>query len=169
MTDRLKKFWNEVITLPLPELEQIKNTLLSKNEDDRLRALLQIRELLKNDLKAEYLELACKQIDDSDNTCRWQAIIVVGEFIKNKPETIWGIIKKYGSSDDADMRSAIATVLLEHFFEINPHLFDDKFKEIKKLVKEEKNQNLLNTLSMCNLWFGSDENNKKVSVFLKRV
>lgn len=52
---------------------------------------------------------------------RWQAIIVVGEFIEAEPEAVWRFAFRWGASSDADLRMAIATCVLEHLLE---HHFD---------------------------------------------
>jgi hypothetical protein len=48
---------------------------------------------------------------------RWQAIIVVGEFIEDEPEAVWSFIVRWGASPNEDLRTAIATCLLEHLLE----------------------------------------------------
>ena len=45
---------------------------------------------------------------------RWQAIIDVGDFIESDPELVWAFALRWGSSEDDDLRAAIATCLLEH-------------------------------------------------------
>ncbi|HLJ97530.1 MAG TPA: hypothetical protein VKU02_30500 [Gemmataceae bacterium] len=48
---------------------------------------------------------------------RWQAIIAVGEFIESEPEEVWQFIRRWGGHPQEDLRSAVATVLLEHLLE----------------------------------------------------
>ncbi len=48
---------------------------------------------------------------------RWQAIIVVGEFVEDEPEAVWSFIVRWGASPNEDLRTAIATCLLEHLLE----------------------------------------------------
>jgi len=48
---------------------------------------------------------------------RWQAIIAVGEFIESDPDPVWSFALRWGSSEDEDLRAAIATCLLEHLLE----------------------------------------------------
>ena len=84
----------------------------------RLRALwLMRRQIEERGLRAAYLKLARPLIADEDNDCRWQALIVVGEFIETQPEEVWRVVRKYGASPDEDMREAVACVLLEHLLE----------------------------------------------------
>ena len=54
---------------------------------------------------------------DGENDPRWQAIIAVSEFIPTDPEPIWQFITRWGAHPDDDLRSAVATCLLEHFLE----------------------------------------------------
>src|SRR3954451_1613593 len=48
---------------------------------------------------------------------RWQAIIVVGEYIESDPEPVWQFVLRWGAHPQEDLRSAIATCLLEHLLE----------------------------------------------------
>jgi hypothetical protein len=48
---------------------------------------------------------------------RWQRIIEVGHYIRTDPEAVWEFVDRWGGHEDADLRSAIATCLLEHLLE----------------------------------------------------
>ncbi|HEU5255120.1 MAG TPA: hypothetical protein VFU28_03970 [Vicinamibacterales bacterium] len=52
---------------------------------------------------------------------RWQAMIAVGDFVETEPDAVWSFVQRWGTSPDEDLRSAVATVLLEHLLE---HHFD---------------------------------------------
>lgn len=56
---------------------------------------------------------------DPDGTLdpRWQAIIEVSEFLDDEPEAIWPFIVRWGCDPDEDIRTAVATCLLEHLLE----------------------------------------------------
>jgi hypothetical protein len=58
-----------------------------------------------------------EQAPDSERDPPWQAIIAVGEFIETDPEALWDFTLRWGSYPDADLRTAIATCLLEHLLE----------------------------------------------------
>jgi hypothetical protein len=45
---------------------------------------------------------------------RWQAIIVIEDFVQEEPDAIWSFILRWGGSADEDLRDAVATCLLEH-------------------------------------------------------
>ena len=62
---------------------------------------------------------------------RWQAIITVGEFIKDEPEAVWSFVVRWGASTDEDLRMAIATCVLEHLLE---HHFDDFISRVEHAV-----------------------------------
>lgn len=93
----------------------------SNDADTRLLAILVMQnQICRRRLMKGYLDLAASLIPDTDNTCRWQAMIVVGEYIKSQPERVWRIVEAYGAHRSADMRAAVATVLLEHLIDENP-------------------------------------------------
>src|SRR6476619_5416805 len=100
---------------------------------DRLRALWLMRCQLmqQGGRRAAYLTLARDLITDKNNGCRWQALIVIGEFITTEPETVWEVTREYGISDDEDMRNGVATVLLEHLLE---HHFATIFPRVRELA-----------------------------------
>ena len=56
-------------------------------------------------------------LPDGTEDPRWQAIIQVGMFVEHEPEVIWPFVLKWGSHEDDDVRTAIATCLLEHLLE----------------------------------------------------
>jgi hypothetical protein len=56
-------------------------------------------------------------LPDPDNDIRWQAAVVIGEFIDSEPDRVWEIIVAHSDSADADLRTAVATVLLEHLLQ----------------------------------------------------
>src|SRR4051812_13600743 len=60
---------------------------------------------------------------------RWQAIIAVGEFVEVEPEAVWSFVGRWGSSPDEDLRTAIATCLLEHLLEHHFDLFMPRVKQ----------------------------------------
>ena len=48
---------------------------------------------------------------------RWQAIIAVGAFLEQDPDAVWQFARRWGAHEEADIRTAIATCLLEHLLE----------------------------------------------------
>ncbi len=72
---------------------------------------------------------------DEESSVRWQAIIAIGEFIQEEPEPIWEFARKWGSCPDDDLRSAIATCVLEHLLEYH---FELLFPRIEELAMTEE-------------------------------
>ncbi len=87
-------------------------------------------------------------INDLDNDCRWQALIVVGEFLDCAPGEVWKVIEQYGTSADADMRAGVGCVLLEHLLE----KFDRRYRaRVNRLAA--RSVEFANTLAYC--WYSS--------------
>ena len=66
---------------------------------------------------------------------RWQAIIAVGEFIEAEPEVVWRFIERWGKHPSQDLRSAIATCLLEHLLEYH---FELVFERVTRLARSSR-------------------------------
>lgn len=113
--------------LPLDELTSLAR---SQNVDDRKRALAAMRAAYTS-THPEYLEIARGMIADVDNNCRWQATIVVGEFIQTHPAVVWEVVCEHGDSPDEDLRDAIATCLVEHLLEYH---FDWVLPKLRKRI-----------------------------------
>jgi hypothetical protein len=158
---------NNVRNSKTPEVQTIKTDLSSPDSDARLRALLHIRQTIESGgQQNELFELAKNHITDSDNDCRWQSIIIIGQFLDIRQQDIWEIILRFGSSNDSDMRTAIATILLEHFFEHNPDSFDKRFMDLKEEI-HKGNKNLLDTLSLCRFHIKDSKHNGQLSELLR--
>jgi hypothetical protein len=65
---------------------------------------------------------------EGESDPRWQAIIIVGEFVKTAPDVLWPFSLRWGSHPDADLRMAIATCVLEHLLE---HHFDTLIERVE--------------------------------------
>src|SRR5215471_16515338 len=79
----------------------------SSRADDRLFALvLRRRDCDAGNLDPEFRRLATGLLPDHNNDVRWQAAIVIGEFIDTAPDHVWDVIVKFGDSPDPDMRTA---------------------------------------------------------------
>jgi len=90
---------------------------------------------------------------------RWQAIIKVGEFVETHPDRVWEFSLRWGASRCADLRSAIATLLLEHLLE---HHFEMIFPRVLKASR--RNRLFADTFCLCSK-FGQSElpgNSKRI-------
>ena len=91
------------------------------------------------------VERAEAMLASADNDTRWQGAILLGEFCRTAPETIWPAVVRWGSSTDDDMRTAIATCVLEHILE---HHFDPFFDHSREIIAAG-NSAFADTLSRC--------------------
>lgn len=164
--NRFSEIWEKSDSEVLMSIAGIKALLKSPDYAERLRSLFHMRRVLnESGLNDHIFRLAQGTINDPNNDCRWQSLIIIGSFIEKEPYEIWKIILKYGSSTDEDMQTAISTLLLEHFFEVHPQLFENLFPEITRVVIQG-NKNLLNCLSLCRSDFGSKLNKRVVDKFI---
>ena len=63
---------------------------------------------------------------------RWQAIIAVGNFVESDPEPVWSFVERWGKHRSMDLRTAIATCILEHLLEYH---FDLIFPRMERLAR----------------------------------
>jgi hypothetical protein len=82
---------------------------------------------------------------------RWQAIIAVAEFIEDEPEAVWSFAERWGQHSDEDLRTAIATCVLEHLLE---HHFDLVFPRVARLARSYRQ--FARAVAMCSR-FGETE------------
>ena len=75
---------------------------------------------------------------------RWQAVIQVGHFVPEEPEAVWPFALRWGSSEDEDLRTAVATCLLEHLLEYH---FDLIFPRVEAAAKS--NAYFADTTAQC--------------------
>ncbi|HEY2838008.1 MAG TPA: hypothetical protein VGJ26_02585 [Pirellulales bacterium] len=137
--------------LPLNEIVSLANSPAS---NDRKKSLAAMRAALTSE-HPEYIEIARGLVGDADNDCRWQALIVLGEFIATHPDLIWELICEHGVSPDEDMRDGVATVLLEHLFE---HDFASTFEGLRERILNGERM-LANTLRRA--WPCDDETERQ--------
>ncbi len=86
---------------------------------------------------------------------RWRAAILLGNYARTDPESVWQLAVKWGSVRNADTRTAIATCVLEHLFEYH---FEPYFTRTVRAVKRG-NRRLGDTLSRC--WAFGQANTKR--------
>jgi hypothetical protein len=81
---------------------------------------------------------------DGGDDLRWQAMISVGDFVETEPQAVWSFVQRWGTSPDEDLRSAVATLLLEHLLE---HHFDAMIGSIEHVAL--KNELFGDTVRRC--------------------
>jgi hypothetical protein len=81
---------------------------------------------------------------EGESDPRWQAIIDVSEFIPTHPDEVWEFAARWGCTESADLRDAIATCVLEHLLE---HHFERVFPKIEALAKVDVR--FAETVRMC--------------------
>lgn len=124
----------------------------SSDPQQRLNALRQMRSLIAEGKKPDwFFHIARELVGDSNNDCRWQACIVISEFLMEYPDELWAIALHYGTDDDEDMRDAIATVILEHLLEMHR----SRYLPLAHLAADA-NPLFADTLQRC-WWFGDGD------------
>ena len=94
---------------------------------------------------------------DGDLDPRWQAILEVAEFVETRPEIVWDFARKWGRHEDADLRTAVATCLLEHLLE---HHFASLFPRVRRAAMA--NANFAEAFDAC-WWFGQSTEPKNAA------
>lgn len=84
----------------------------------------------------ESKQLTIQEIDIAlalgDETGVWRAAEALGEYAKTDPDAIWPLVVKHASGANPEVRSAIATCVLEHVLE---HHFDRYFPLVEAIVR----------------------------------
>jgi hypothetical protein len=105
----------------------------------------------KTSAEAE-IQRARELLARGDEKARWDGAELLGDFVDSAPELVWPLVVYFGSSENEDVRAAIATCVLEHLFQFH---FEPYFSEAERLVRAG-NRNLADTVSTC--WaFGETE------------
>jgi hypothetical protein len=81
---------------------------------------------------------------EGESDPRWQAIVAIGDFIQEEPDAIWSFILRWGSNADEDLRTAVATCLLEHSLQRHFRRF---FPRVEEAVRS--NPLLADTFLKC--------------------
>jgi len=110
-------------------------------------------------INAAELLLPGQAAPEDEQDPRWQAIIVIGEFVEKEPEAIWPFVLRWGSHEDEDLRAAIATLLLEHLLEYH---FELIFPRVQVAARD--NRWFGKTTTQC--WkFGQAKNPQRAARF----
>ena len=76
-----------------------------------------------------------RDLASTSERTRWQAAIALGEFAASNPERIWPLVLKHGSRRNSDVRTAIATCVLEHILE---HHFAAFFPKVVEAARHNR-------------------------------
>src|SRR5277367_2428672 len=87
-------------------------------------------------IAAAEIILPGRAVPDGVEDPRWQAVIQISNFVTTEPEAVWPFVLRWGSHEDEDLRTAIATCLLEHLLE---HHFDLMFPRVAAAAKSSAN------------------------------
>jgi len=69
---------------------------------------------------------------DGQEDPRWQAIMLIEDFVEDQPEEILRFVLKWGSHQQEDLRSAIACLLLENLLKVH---FESLFSRVEEAAK----------------------------------
>lgn len=131
--NQLDRAWERADAWPRWEsVNSLRFMLASSRAHERLTALLIMRRQLRRGQPRAYLSLARSVVLDLDNNCRWQSLIVVGEFIEYAPEAVWKVAAQHSDSRSSDMRMAVSVLLLEHLLQYD---FDTYFQRIVNRIE----------------------------------
>jgi hypothetical protein len=111
--------------------QTLKKLARSDDPNERLLSLLIIRHW-RTQSHRQHFDLARSMVGDTDNHCRWQALIVVGEYLDSRTEDVWDVIDENAASADEDMQTAIFCLLLEHLWELNRREYRKNARRLAK-------------------------------------
>jgi hypothetical protein len=83
---------------------------------------------------------------------RWQVIIAIEKYIESEPEEVWSFIRRWGGHADEDLRTAIATCLLEHLLEYH---FAAYFPQVQQAALADPR--FAHTFLLCSQFGQSEE------------
>ena len=145
-------------------IQDLREELHSPIRDMRLRALVRIRkEIERSGLRNSYFNLAEPLTLDPDSNCRWQATIVIGEFIETQPDRVWRVARALGQSAKADVRVASSTVLLEHLLQHYPTRMASLFE--RELMSGDRR--LASAISFCGNLGKTDSAKRRIQTVIK--
>jgi hypothetical protein len=73
-----------------------------------------------------------KEAPEGELDPRWHAIIGIADHIEQHPLEVWRFTRKWGAHANPDLRTAVATCLLEHLLE---HHFDRIFPLVSEACR----------------------------------
>ena len=144
-------------------LAGLKAMLAGRSHARHLLAFRLMLRQLRAGQPADYFDLARPFVDEGSRDCRWQALVVCGESIATRPEDVWTLVAEHGPSQDEDLRTGVATVLLEHLLELD---FERYFPRVAAAVRDGAS-GLAETLRLC--WGLGTEQHRQVALLLREA
>jgi hypothetical protein len=100
-----------------------------------------------------------KAAPDGEDDPRWQGMIRIADFIQEEPDAVWAFILRWGCREDEDLRTALATVLLERLLACH---FEAFFPEVATAVQS----NILFADTFARCWkFGQSKEEVNARLF----
>lgn len=147
-------------------VDQLAEMAESPEVGKRLLALaLMNKQILEGGDPGQYFDIARRLVKDPDNNCRWQSLFVIADLIESEPDLVWDVICEFGDSDDDDMRTATATVLLEHLLDYD---FERYFPKVQHQIRN-KRYRFIDTLGSCSFDGMGGPNYKKAQRYLRNA
>jgi hypothetical protein len=102
-----------------------------------------------------------------EHDARWEGAAMLEGFAATQPEVIWPLVVRFGSSQDSDLRAAIACCVLEHILE---HNFERYFAESERLIVAG-NLHFADTFSLCYAFGQAElpENKKRFDALVEQI
>ncbi len=144
-------------------LAGIKAMLAGRSHARHLLAFRLMLRQLRGGQPSIYFDLARPFVDEDSRDCRWQALVVCGEYIATRPGDVWALVAEHGPAQDEDLRTGVATVLLEHLLE---HDFERYFPRVASAVRRGAT-GLAHTLRLC--WGLGTEQHRQVALLLREA
>lgn len=95
-------------------ITEIRELCSSARSDQRLRGLAAMRNQLLDGSPKCYLKIAEPLLLDRSDRCRWQASIVVGDFLGSDPEAVWGVVDRFVRHGKTRGCDALGVAVVEH-------------------------------------------------------
>jgi hypothetical protein len=124
----------------LPNHLSNRNDVPTESVDDETDGVIDVSQAIE---RAERI-LPGQAAAEGESDPRWQAIMLIEDFIEEEPDSIWPFILRWGVNHDEDLRTAIGVLLLEDLLE---HHFARFFPLVEEATR--RNSNFANTFRKC--------------------
>ena len=115
---------------PRLTITEIRELCSSSSSVQRLSGILAMRNQRLGGRPKTYLKIAESLLLDRSDKCRWQASIVVGDFIDSDPEAVWSVVDRFIRRGETRGSDALSLCVVEHLLEQD---FQRYFPRLKAL------------------------------------